>query len=384
MNTKKIIYISHSHLTSKVRNDYFIDHLLSKKWNVEYWNLLPLLYGEIDEYGMQDADFLYIPKSYANIREKLSSPLNRDAIFVVLINFGPQYLSLYRLLAKYNCKTHFFAWGSYPYTSSNLNWKNILNHFLSPYSLLKNTLNLLNGSVQKKLKLVKPYDVVYGAGSEILESFQDASKLISVNTIDYDNYVEVKKKSGRIIPYSYAVFLDINLPYQSDLIIHNMPKMAANEYYESLNKFFDLLEKKYNVKLVIAAHPKANYQKTLFNGREIFHGLTPEVVSDSDFVVSHHSTSVSYAVLNLKPIIFVYTSILEEIYKKLIVDRIIDFADFLDCNFYNIDKIDNEEHIIINEVNSDCYEDYKYRFLTSKKSENTTMKDLFWHEINLD
>jgi hypothetical protein len=381
-NNTKIIYISHAHLSSKIRFDYYIDYLLNKKWIVEYWNLLPLLHGEIDEFGSQDEDFMRTPQTYNEIETMLSLHENKDAIYVLLINYGPNYLRLYRLLSKYGCKIHFFAWGAYPPIKGGSTWINIVHHFSTPLILIKKSFNTINCIVHEKLKLVKPYDVVYGAGYSILETFPDASKVVSVNTVDYDHYVRVKKHTNRLVVGSYAVFLDVYLPYQSDLIVLKMPKLDPDKYYASLNHFFELLESKYGIKIVIAAHPKANYKSNPFEGREIYNGLTPELVANTDFVVSHNSTSVSYAVLNLKPIIFVYTSIMEKIYKNMCVEKIISMANYLGSTLYDIDEITQEEQIIIEDVDLKRYENYKYSFLTSRESENTTMQELFWREIN--
>jgi hypothetical protein len=384
MNNRKIIYISHSHLTSKVRFDYYIDYLLSKNWSVEYWNLLPLLHGEIDEFGSQDADFLVTPKTYSDIEKMLSLKDNRNAIFVILINYGPKYILLYRLLTKYNCNIHFFAWGAYPHSKAESILKKMFLHLLNPFTLFKKIFNHINCVIHKKLKLVKPYDVVYCAGQSILKTFPDALKLVSVNTIDYDHYVRVKKDTKSLVNDSYAVFLDINLPFQSDLKIHNMPMLDPDEYFGSLNNFFELIEKKFRLKIVIAAHPKANYDNSTFKGRKIFRNLTPELVSKANFVLSHHSTSISYAVLNCKPIIFIYTSLMEKIYNKTCVEKIISFANFLESTVYDINKINKEEQISIKDVDINRYKDYKYSFLTSHNSEHTTMQDLFWNEINSD
>jgi hypothetical protein len=381
----KIIYIAHEHLSLKNRLDYYIDYLINKKWTVEYWDLLPLLHGEIDEFGSQDADFLHTPLTYNEIETMLSLPENKDAIYIILINYGPNYLRLYRLLTKYDCKIHFFAWGAFPSSSRESKWMKIVHHFPTPLTLINKSFNTINCFVHKKLKLVKPFDVVYGAGSVILKAFSDASKLVSVNIVDYDHYVKIKTQTQSYVVGSYAVFLDSYVTHHPDLEILSLPKLNPDKYFKSLNHFFELLENKYEIKIVIAAHPKANYINNPFEGREIYSGLTPELVAKADFIVSQHSTSVSYAVLNLKPIIFVYTSIMEKIYKKArnqIVEGIILRANYLKSSVYDIDEITQEEQIVIEDVNLDCYENYKYSFLTSRESEHTTLQELFWREIN--
>ena len=90
-------------------------------------------------------------------------------------------------------------------------------------------------------------------------------------------------------------------------------------YFSSLNVYFARLEAVLGIRVVIAAHPKANYQATRFDGRTIIAGRTPELVRDADLVISHHSTSISYAVLAEKPIVFVYTSDMKVAYDQTIM-----------------------------------------------------------------
>jgi hypothetical protein len=89
-----------------------------------------------------------------------------------------------------------------------------------------------------------------------------------------DHYVRSLSEKTRPVEGSFAVFLDINLPYHTDLKIVGWPTIEPHEYYASLNRFFDLLEERFGIKIVIAAHPKANYGREIFQGREIYCGMT--------------------------------------------------------------------------------------------------------------
>ena len=379
-NIRKVIFISHAHLTSKRRCDYYIDYLLAKGITVEYWDLVSLLFGEVDEFGAQNEEFLHVPRTYEEIETLLSLMENRNAIYIIHINYGHEYLRLYRLLTKYNCQMWFMAWGAFP-SSCISRWQKVLRRLSRPLKTIENVLNKINCIIHKKLKLVKPFDVVFGAGYSILKTFPDATKVVPVNLADYDHYVRVKSQACKFVGGRYAVFLDINIPNQSDIKIEGLPMLDPGEYYASLNHFFGLLEAKYKVKVVIAAHPKANYENELFEGREIYRGCTPELLKDADFAISHHSTSVSYAVLNIKPIIFIYTEMMKQLYKNTRVNQIYDFANFLGAAVCNIDEITCGDQVTIGDVRLECYEDYKYSFLTTHESEQTTTQEIFWREI---
>ena len=115
------------------------------------------------------------------------------------------------------------------------------------------------------------------------------------------------------------VFLDINLPYHSDLAFCGRPQIDPVAYYRSLNRFFGLLEREYGIEVIIAAHPRADYDRTTFEGRQIFRLVTAELVRDAEFVLSHTSTAMSYAVLNAKPLIFIYTDAMAAVYQRLFI-----------------------------------------------------------------
>ena len=101
------------------------------------------------------------------------------------------------------------------------------------------------------------------------------------------------------------------MPFQSDFNLEKTKNVSAREYYKGLDRFFSALEKKYGTEVVIAAHPKTNTSVKSFGSRKIYRLCTAELVKDAEFVISHHSTSLSYAVLNYKPCIFIYTNEME-------------------------------------------------------------------------
>lgn len=104
-----------------------------------------------------------------------------------------------------------------------------------------------------------------------------AKKIIPINIVDYDHYIKQKSINKRIVIDAYAVFLDINLPYQSDLKLIGLPAINPIEYYASLNRFFRMLEEKFAIKIVIAAHPKTDCSTVNFPGRTVYFGKTAEL-----------------------------------------------------------------------------------------------------------
>ena len=178
------------------------------------------------------------------------------------------------------------------------------------------------------------------------------------------------------------MFLDIVHPSQSDLTFLKVRSVEPERYYATLNRLFDIVERKYGVSVVIAAHPKAHYSPERFNGREIHYGQTPLLVRDCDFVISHHSTSIGFAVLAHKPAIFVYTQQMLEFYRHQQVSDITEMAAYLASPAYNADLIDRPDQIAVPTVNEARYASYKYEFLTTPESEDKAARDIFYDELN--
>lgn len=373
---RKVIYISWMSLSDKVSRDWCIDYLIEKGIFVEYWDVTSLLHGE-RRIGSKKTDFLRTPRTYREIQTLLCLPENHDAYYVILVSYCGMSTRLYRLLSKHDCRMLYIDWGHMPETSNR--WRRL---FSNPVIYARNGFDGVKAIIYRKLKLVKPFDVVLVAGQVPLAGRHYAAKVVPVNLMDYDNYVRAKVDGKRLVTERYAAFLDINLPFQYDIQLDGLSAVNANNYFKSLNRFFDLLEIKYGIKVVIAAHPTADYGIQTFQGREIYRGCTPDLVRDAEFVVSHHSTAYCYAVLDYKPILFIYTDEMNRLYKNTRVRNIIDFASCLDATILNVDEITHSDQIVIGDVNRGRYEEYKYNYLTTHTSEHSTTREIFWREIN--
>lgn len=378
--TRKVVFVSFMRLSDKVARDWYIDFLMAKGVAVEYWDLVPLLFGG-EASASKHTDYLRTPRTYQEIKTLLRLPENKGALYMMLISYEGRTADVYRLLSQHNCRTCYIAWGALPIKDEGRGLRTLRRVVSNPANFVKAVYLKMKAIAYRKLKMVKPYDVFFAAGRVLLASTHYANKVVPFNLVDYDHYVRVLIKEKHLMAGSFAVFLDIYLPHQTDLAIVGLPSVDPQEYYASLNRFFGLLEERYKVRVVIAAHPKATYGTETFHRREIFKGLTPELVRDAEFVISHHSTSIGYAVLNVKPIIFIYTDAMLDAYKATAVSYINDFAEYLDAAVFNIDEITGQEQIEIKKVNQTQYMNYKYDFLTSPESEQLSTQEIFWREI---
>jgi len=381
--TRKVIYISFIRLTDKTSRDWCVDYLIGKGITVEYWDVVALVRDDYAEAAAKLTGYLRTFRTYSEVEGMLRLPENRNAYYVILVSYAGFTVKLYRLLSKYDCRMLFMDWGAVPTKRFN-KWRVALSVFSNPWGLAKKVFFKAKAISYRKLRLIKPFDIVFAAGQVLMTGNHYATKVIPMNAADYDQYNKVKlENAAPIVEGRYAVFLDVNLPYHSDAKIVGWSTVRPNEYYASLNQFFGLLETKYKINIVIAAHPRADYRViNPFNGRKIYHGRTPDLVKDADFVISHSSTSQSYAILNHKPIVFIYTNEMLSVYRHTYMNEIYDAAEYLDAAVYNINEIIQCDQITIKDVNMGCYESYKYNFLTTHESEHMLTQDIFWREIS--
>ena len=136
-----------------------------------------------------------------------------------------------------------------------------------------------------------------------------------VNHPDFDQFLSIKD-SARIIEQPYVVFIDDFFPYHPETNVNyeidNLNEIAV-AYHQTMNSFFDYVEKVMKCKVVIAAHPYANYlTNNPFNGREIYYGKTAQLIKDCEAACQHCSNAYSYVALFNKPIAFVTNCALEK------------------------------------------------------------------------
>ncbi len=383
--SKKIIYVSFIRLTDKVTRDWYIDYSINKGAVVEYWDIVSLVREEHEEKGQLDLYYLRYIKTYKEFRTLVRKKENRYAVYVMMISYSGRFSKPYRILSKYSCRMVYLSWAAMPSTIFVPRLKRIIyGLFSNPVGFVKTAIDVRLGIAYRKLNIVRPFDILFVAGSVLSNFDQHAKRVVQFNQPDFDHYSRVKLTNKRIVQGKYAVFLDINLPFQSDLAICGLTQVNALSYIKSLNRFFDLIEKFYDIKIVIAAHPKANYDSKTFEDRETYRLQTAELVKDAEFVLTHQSTSLSYAVLNLKSVLFIYNDEMIKHYENSVIPEIEGHASYFNACVYNVDQITDGSQVKIHLPNRERYDAYKYSYLTSYESEKFSSAEIFWSNINTD
>ena len=168
------------------------------------------------------------------------------------------------------------------------------------------------------------------------------TKIIKSHSREYDIHIKLKSNKKFIKNnYKYAVFLDQYLPFHTDakLIKNFNSKVTEEKYFPAMNDFFSLFEEQTKTKVIIAAHPKADYErnnKNFWNGRLFYKSKTYELIQDSSYVLAHTSTAFSYAIILKKPMIFLTS---DEYMKSYDNFRVHGYANYFKQPLFNIDHV---------------------------------------------
>ena len=198
-----------------------------------------------------------------------------------------------------------------------------------------------------------------------------------MHTLDYDLYL--KERDNLCIEKNIAVFLDEFFPLHPEYSMGLMggePPISVDKYYKLVNNFFDMVEEKTGLEVVIAAHPRSTYDRLpdYFNGRTCIRGKTISLVRECKLVLNHCTTAVNFANLFCKPVIFITCSDLDKKYEEYWIREMAKWFGKKPVFMDKPSDIDFKKEL---SVDKDSYEVYRRAFI---KADNT--EDLpFWQVV---
>lgn len=384
---KKVVYINYQSITSRYYNDYYIDKCIENGLEVEYWDVSGWIFPNVEFNSDIDFPDVKFIRSNADLKLILSRIDIKSTFIVVNITYEFRVIKLFFTLSAYNCCRAFFARGMYPMPSPKVasELKKILLSF--NFRRVKNVLQNRFAILLKRINIVKPYNYIFQAGSEGGKTIGGGSvydittaQIKYVNYFDFDKFLEVNKENY-IIKEDYCVFIDQYLAYHPDIEMFGLKNVNADKYFLELNSFFAFIESKFHLNVIIAAHPKADkyLDNNPFSGRLIIFGKTCELVKDAKFVLTHHSTAISFSILFEKPIIFLNSELLRIAMPDL-YELTIFWSEYLNSEIAQIDNFDINQEFYL-KVDYLKYVNYKYNYLTSIESENKYSSQIFIETI---
>lgn len=239
----------------------------------------------------------------------------------------------------------------------------------------------------KKMRIYPLPHRIFGCRTDMVQEFMklynlDAQNFIPVHSLDYDQYLHFRKEAGAPLPENaekYCVFLDGGETVHPDFAFLGIHALNSGQYFAEMNALFDTIEQRTGLKVVIAAHPRAIYEKDdQFGGRKILRGKTLELVADSSLVVVHASTSVNFAVLFAKPVLFIKTSEMVASGYSVYIDAV---AAALEQEAILPDEVGKVSFEFDHERLQKKYEEYKYKYIKSRDVEDMTVWEIVAREL---
>jgi hypothetical protein len=132
---------------------------------------------------------------------------------------------------------------------------------------------------------------------------------VTIDTHAHDFDLALRARGEASALRDQAVFLDQDLPFHPDFAAAGHRPLEPTRYLAELNAAFDRIESELGLKVVVAAHPRANAERTrqAYGGRRVVFGETAQTVAESRLVLAHYSRSCNFAVILEKPLMLLVT-----------------------------------------------------------------------------
>jgi hypothetical protein len=355
---KRIVFVVQHEPTSDFVRKFFVEQLVADGYEIDYWNVGPIM-GHQGAEQVDVAGLAYgLVADMAALDRRLTDAAGAGAVVVPQITRTPQSRSVYAAVTRSGAPTAFFGRGYLPFLSESKGGAYVI------AKLLASPLDVARRLVRRLGMLATPitkYDVTFTAGTIGEEHHaRDSQRLVPIHHFDVDHTIALGPP-GAVSGERTAVFLDDFLPFHPDFAMHGRTSVSPEPYYRQLCRFFDLAEKRWGLRFVIAAHPRSSYADHPFGGREIVRGRTAELVRDADVVAAHGSTSVSFAIIYGKPICLLHSPEMKE---RLAPEysQILHSAELLECSL--IDMATAAVPPSIGAVNCALYRNYYNRYLS--------------------
>ncbi len=390
---RKIVYFVIGPFSERDHSRFGINIFEKFGFDVEVWDFSPLLYPR-DQACTQTFDTINYSKLriFSNRGELLNAMSLLSAKDCFVICFVPYAIKTYFIFRKLSVKKvqySVFMANAIPLTAcSSYNINDIVKNisFKEVADKIRNLtvakiLEFIFFKLNLKLLRIVPATLRLAGGrrSAVVAKFpvNSHTQTLWIHTLDYDIYLDELSNVSFEDPRQ-AVFLDEYMPFHSAYQYLGAKPFITNpvEYYGFLCSFFKFLENTYGLHIVIASHPRAHYEKheDYFQGRPVIKGQTVRLIRNSAFAISHASTSLNYAVLFRKPIIFVTTDKLDISPEGVWIHNI---ASFFNKRVYNLNKFDGIDLEAELKINQKLYDNYKNDYIKKTGSEELA----FWQIV---
>ena len=281
----KVIFVTNIPFIRQHRIDMYVD-AISTSYETELWDLSQL-YGCKEEISGLEPDSVKVTNMEEFHRKLNEEKVRTDVVLItgiLLNNLKKIYPVVHEMgipIININ-KEAFATWMGNAGYLSNLKGGSIKTYLKA---LLR--YNPMARRIKQALKCpgVK-YDYLLSSYNFYPE---ESRNFVKIHHIKYDEFIAAKKIPS-IINGNYILFVDAALA-DHPMYTGNPRKIDRNVYMRQLNGYFQRLEDKYCMKVVISAHPKSSYTKEDFCGREVIAYKTPVLIAHASYVVSDRKST---------------------------------------------------------------------------------------------
>ena len=243
----------------------------------------------------------------------------KKACFIPLFSCYYDVRKVFSMFSKYDvfyghittARTELDSWNVGTYK------KTFKNSCLNPIHLYKALYNRIGRRV---FRLKKSNFIILGGSINSEQYIQSVlhnsmTKIIQLHTWDYEIFKFAKKydNGGR----KYCVYLDQYFPFHPDFITEDGVVFSEDDkqkFFDDMNKVFDYIRDTYNYEVIIAAHPRADYEnkKDLYPKTKIEYGLTCQLVKGASLVIANSSNSIMFAIMAHLPLLIIHSSVIKK------------------------------------------------------------------------
>ncbi len=394
----KIIFLNGTPIAKVWADKVNLEWYLSNGFELEFWNLDRIYYSssQIKRYFSDNKYLSYKPPnqkifySKEDVKKELYS-IHKNTIFCLLDFANHDDFWLRRLLKIVNANYYVgprvvgFHGEKYLLDSKTKYIFYFLKRFIDSFSdenFLKryNFFNRLKDYLYKYSNYYqKPIFVASSgfAGRQMWMKKTLAANFLSIPSVEID-----WTKKERFIDFEYGVFVDDTIFSSPDYSMNhgdsNYRTKNIKKYIDNLKSFFNLIERKFKLKIIIAASGKYIYDKNPYN-REIFYQKTAELIQHANLIIGHNSSALNQAIVNKKPTLMIFDSTIKK-EKRMKIQYV---ANYLNIKPLNIESYSEKElHENLNQ-NDDTDTVIKKYFLENiEKDNHLTSYEMIAKEIH--
>lgn len=371
---KKIIFITTQALNQRNLNRFHLLLFIKNGWKVNYWNVQNIFYKN----KFYDLHLEHKISKINNVKFNNTPSLFKE-VFLTENSYYVDFLDnsflsfiLRKLLYFKNNKRILVDSANYPlHDIKNLNLKLLFNQ-LGFFFFIKSIKILILIITRKIMLKFLNTDVfihlVAGKLSRIYsEKLYGKDLQLKSHSFDYNIYLENISKKKYL---DKIVFVDQDWPLPFELVIRGGKKFVTfDNYWKSLNVFFDYLENKFNKEVIIARHPRAKKNVKISN-KKIVYNFTDQLIKYSFLNITHTSNAIQFALLYKKPLLIISTNELEQNQDTAVYSDMLALSKSLNKKILNIDRFSEIQLLKEMKVNNQIYNTYINNYIKEIGSKN--------------